>query len=324
MRIVVAGGSGFLGRPLVNRLAVALHDVVVLTRGPAGPRVGSIRSVTWTPDGEIPPTRAGRAEAGSGRFGDWSTEVDGADAIINLAGEGIADRRWTVARKNVLRRTRMWSTRSLVAAVRAAAVKPPVFLSGSAVGYYGSTGDRTLDESSPPGSDFLAKLCVDWEAEAREAAALGCRVVTLRSGLVLARDGGALKKLLPPFQLYAGGPISSGRQFMSWIHRDDWIEMVMWALDTRAVAGALNATAPNPVTNAEFSRELGRALNRPSWLPVPALALRLLVGEIAPVALVGGQRVMPKRALAHGFTFRYPELAAALAAVLQTDVAAGL
>jgi uncharacterized protein (TIGR01777 family) len=304
MKIVLAGGSGFLGRALSEHLVGRGHEVVVLTRsGHVPPKTGA-RAVTWYPDGSTTPRV-------------WSAEIEGAGAIINLAGAGIAERRWSRRRKEVLRSSRVLATRSLVAAVRAASVKPSVFLQGSAVGFYGNTGDEALDESFPPGADFLGSLCVAWEAEAHPAAALGCRLVFLRTGIALAREGGALKKLIPPFRFFVGGPIASGRQYMSWIHRADWIAMVTWALETPAVSGAVNATAPTPVRNADFSRALGRALHRPSWLRVPAFALRLIVGEMADHGLVTGQRVVPKRALELGFQFQYPEIEAAMKAAVK-------
>ncbi len=303
MKIVLAGGTGFLGRPLWARLASHGHEVVVLTRGPAV-RHAIGRTVSWDPAG--------------GAAGDlsWASEIDGADALINLSGEGIADKRWSDRRKQVLRESRILATRSLVAAARAAVRKPGVFVSGSAVGYYGNTGDRPVEESFPPGSDFLATLCVDWEAEAHAASALGCRVVAVRTGVVLAREGGVLKRLIPPFRFFAGGPMGSGQQYMSWIHRDDWVDIVEWAMDRPQISGPVNATAPNPATNREFSAALGRALHRPSRLRLPALALRLIVGEMADVSLVRGQRVLPKRALDAGFQFRYPDLTASLQAAI--------
>lgn len=303
MRIVIAGGSGFLGRPLAAHLSARGHDVVTLTRGGATPSSGPARSVAWTPDGRA--------------TGAWPAALDGADVVINLAGAGIADKRWTTSRKEELRSSRILSTRSLVAAIRGAAKKPAVFVQGSAVGYYGTPKGEPRDESFPPGSDFLATLAVDWEAEARPAEALGCRVVLVRSGVVLARDGGAVKKMRLPFLFFVGGPIGSGRQYLSWIHRDDWIALVAWIIDTPGAQGAMNATSPNPVTNFEFSRALGRALHRPSWLPVPGLALRALVGQAADVALLRGQRVVPKRALELGFVFTYPEIGLAMRAAVQ-------
>lgn len=304
MKYVIAGGSGFLGRPLTRELMAKGHEVVVLTRGPAKSE-GGIRQVTWpgVPDG------TDRA---------WEREVDGADGVINLAGAGIADQRWTEARKKVLRQSRVDSTRALVGAIRSAARRPAVFLSGSAIGYYGPQPDNgpPLDESAPPGSDFLSNLAVEWEAEAQAAAELGCRVVLLRTGVALARDGGALEKLTLPFSLFAGGPIGSGRQVLSWIHRTDWIELVVWLLRREDAAGAYNGTAPQPVTNAEFSQALGEALGRPSWLPVPGFALKAIVGEMAGPALLAGQRVVPQRALDQGFTFQYPDIRSAMKAAL--------
>jgi hypothetical protein len=298
MKIIVAGGSGFLGRPLISVLAARGHDVVVLSRQAGGP-IGPARRMVWHPDMT---TALGQPTQ------EWAREIHEADAIVNLAGDGIADKRWTAARKVQLRGSRTHTTRQLVAALRGAPQRSRVFIQGSAVGYYGISGDEARDESSTPGPDFLAALCVAWEGEARVAEGYGCRLVIVRTGVVLARDGGALKKMVPPFQLYAGGPMASGRQYLSWIHRDDWIAMVAWALETPAVSGVLNATAPNPVTNAEFSRALGRALGRPSWLPMPGFALRLLVGEMANAALINGQRIVPTRALSLGFAFQHAEI----------------
>jgi len=301
MKVVLAGGTGFLGRALVEHLAQRGHEVVVLSRsGPAAGPAGS-RRVDWQPDGAAGP---------------WAREVDGADAIVNLAGAGIADRRWSAARKEELRVSRVTSTRSLVSAVRAAAHRPAVFVQGSAIGFYGVAGDEPLDESFPPGDDFLGTLCIAWEAEAHPIEALGCRLAVIRTGIVLAKDGGALPQMAMPFRFFVGGPIANGRQFMSWIHRDDWLRLVCWTMETPAIEGVFNATAPHPVTNAEFSQALGRALHRPSWFPVPGFALRVLFGEFATHGLVGGQRVVPKRALDAGFTFTYPELGPALTSAL--------
>jgi len=304
MKIVIAGGSGFLGRALSARLEADAHDVVVLTRR-AVAGSGRIRYVTWQPDGTAPPPDAGQPAG-------WAREVENADAIVNLAGEGIADRRWTTSRKRALLDSRVHSTRSLIAAIRAASERPQTFVQASGVGYYGVAGDDVLDESSPPGSDFLAGLCMNWEAEARAVEALGCRLTIIRNGVVLARHGGALKRMLPPFMLFVGGPIADGRQYFSWIALDDWTGLVAWVLTTTTVSGALNGAAPEPVTNAQFSKALGRAVHRPSWLTVPGFALRLLVGELADYGLITGQRVVPKRAQSLGFEFKYPGIDAAL------------
>ena len=305
-RVVVAGGTGFLGRPLVETLVTRGYDVVVLSRQTAPPRREGVRTVVWDPDGSAGP---------------WMSEIDGARAVINLAGANIADGRWTVERKEELRSSRVLSTRSLVAAVRAARAKPAVFVQGSAVGFYGLLDDREVDESFPPGDDFFGQMAMAWEAEARPVEALGLRLIILRSGVVLARDGGALKKMLLPFKLFGGGPIASGRQYFSWIHRDDWMALLLWALEYTAAIGPINATAPEPVTNAEFSRAVGRALHRPSWLRVPGFALRVAVGELATYALINGQRVVPRRALALNFQFRYPDIDSALQAALASEAA---
>jgi uncharacterized protein len=309
MKIVVAGGSGFLGRPLASRLALGGHEVVILTRRIAlGRATTGLRYANWEPDGTAPGASRGA--------GIPDTEINGADVVVNMAGAGIADQRWTPARKEELRQSRILSTRSLIAAIRGVKHPPRIFVQASAIGYYGSTGDAMLDESSGPGTDFLAALCVDWENESGPTVELGCRRVVIRTGIVLAAEGGALQKLLPPFRMFAGGPIGNGRQYMSWIHLNDWVSMVAWAIENHDVTGVLNATAPKPVTNKEFSRALGRAIHRPSLLPVPRFALRALVGEMADVMLLTGQRVMPKKALELKFGFRYPDINLAMKAAL--------
>lgn len=300
MRIVIAGGSGFLGSPLAEVYAEEGHEVRVLTRALApgesrhdpGTGVPGVTRVGWRPDAQAGP---------------WALALDGADALINLAGESIGDLRWTPQRKAALRDSRIVPTRSLVAAIGEVKSPPRVFISGSAVGYYGPSADEVKTEESPAGHDFLAHLCEDWEAEARRAVP-HTRVVVLRTGLVLERSGGALAKMLPPFRMFAGGPMGSGRQYMSWIHRIDWIEMVRWIVETTAVAGPVNLTAPEPVTNREFARALGRALHRPSLIPAPSFALKLLLGEMARPLTLEGQRVIPARAKALGFHFRYPDI----------------
>jgi len=302
MKIVIAGGSGFLGRPLAAALARDGHEIVVLTRGHGAARgLAQLRSVAWTPDGGTGP---------------WAAEIDGAGAVVNLAGESIAGRRWSDAQKQRLLDSRVLATRSLVAAQRAAAAPPPVFVSGSAVGYYGPLGDEAATEDTPPGSDFLARVCVQWEAEAMHATTARTRVVCIRTGIVLEKDGGALPQMLLPFKFGAGGPIGSGRQYSPWIHRDDWVALVKWTIQTPGVTAALNATAPTPVTNREFVRALGRAMHRPAFMPAPAFALRLLLGEMADALLLSGQRALPVKAERLGFAFRYPRVEEALAAIL--------
>jgi uncharacterized protein len=301
MRIVIAGGTGFLGGPLAEVYAEEGHDVRVLTRSlppgesrhDSGTGVPGITRVGWQPDGQSGP---------------WAAALDGADAVVNLAGAGIADRRWTPQRKAELRDSRIVPTRSLVAAIASAAAAPPVLVSASGVNYYGASGAEPKTEAAPPGGDFLAHVCEDWEAEARRAQSASTRVVPLRSGVVLERTGGALPRMITPFRFFAGGPIGSGRQYISWIHRIDWVEMVRWIVETPAVTAPLNATAPVPVTSREFARALGRALHRPSLVPAPGFALRMALGEMAEALLLTGARIVPARAQALGFHFRYPEI----------------
>ena len=229
---------------------------------------------------------------------------------MNLAGEGIADRRWNDARKQALRDSRVLPTRSLVTAMRIISQPPPTLVQGSAVGYYGPHGDESVNEETPAGSDFLADLCVAWEREAASAAARA-RVVRVRTGLVLHPDGGALGAMLRPFRLGVGGRLGSGRQYMPWIHLDDWVSLVVWALSSADAQGAINGTAPNPVTNAELTHALARAIHRPAIFPAPGLALRVLLGEFAE-SLLTGQRAIPARAEQLGFVFRFRDLDEAL------------
>lgn len=301
MRIVIAGGTGFLGSPLGEVYAEEGHDVRVLTRDlpvgesrhDSGTGVPGVTRVGWRPDGQS---------------GVWASAIDGASAVINLAGAGIGDSRWTPQRKALIRDSRIIPTRSLAMAIAGASAPPPVFVSASGVGYYGTAGADTKTETSPAGTDFLAHVCEDWEAEAQRAHSAATRVVTVRSGVVLERSGGALATMMAPFRFFAGGPMGSGRQYLPWIHRIDWIEMIRWMVDTPAVAGPVNATAPVPVTNREFARALGRAMRRPSLVPAPAFALRLILGEMADPLVLTGARVIPQRAQSHGFHFRYPEI----------------
>ena len=291
MTIVVAGGSGFLGSAIVKTWREDGHRILILTRRPRHPD-----DVAWSADG------------GDTR---WTSALEGADAVVNLAGEGIADRRWSAARKAAILDSRIRATRAIVSAIRSARTPPRALLSASAIGFYGPHGDEPLTEESPAGSDFLAGVCRQWETEANAAAGL-TRVVLLRTGLVLARDGGALPEMAKPFRLFAGGPVGAGTQYLSWIHLHDWVAMVRFALATDGVDGPMNLTAPSPVTNAEFSRALGRALHRPAIVPAPAFALRLALGEMADGLLLGGQRVLPATAQRHGFNFRFPTVDAAL------------
>jgi uncharacterized protein (TIGR01777 family) len=300
MKVVIAGGTGFLGAPLAEAYAEEGHEVVVLTRSLApgvakhdpGTGMPGITRIGWAPDGKA---------------GGWTAALDNAAAVINLAGEPLDRGRWSPQRKAVLRDSRLLATRSLATAVAGAAIPPAVFVSGSAVGYYGDTGDVPVTEASPAGRDFPAQLCVDWEAEAQRAAGPATRIAVLRTGIVLERSGGALPRMMLPFRFFVGGPIGSGRQYVAWIHRLDWVEMVRWIVETSAAQGPINATAPAPVTSRELSRAIGRALHRPSLLPVPGFAVRLAVGELAE-SILTGQRALPARAQALGYHFRYPDI----------------
>jgi hypothetical protein len=301
MRIVIAGGTGFIGSPLAEVYAEEGHDVRLLTRSlrdgesrhDPGTGMPGITKVGWKADGAA---------------GAWASVLDGADAVVNLAGESIGDKRWTPQRKTQLRDSRVLPTRSLVAAIRSAAAPPKVLINSSAVGYYGNSGAEPRTEESKPGEGFLAQVAQEWEAEAVKAEGAGTRVVLLRTGVVLEKAGGALPQMMRPFRFFVGGPIGSGRQYISWIHRLDVIEMIRWIVETPAITGAVNATAPYPVTNREFSKALGHALRRPSLVPVPGFALKVMFGELAGPLLLEGQRVLPARAQAHGYHFRYPEI----------------
>lgn len=298
MRALVTGATGFLGRHLVRRL----ERPTVLSRIPDRARrtLGdAVRVVAWEPDAGPPPAEA----------------FEGVEAVFHLAGEPIAAGRWTAERKSRIRRSRVEGTRHLVQALEALPRRPKVLVSGSAVGYYGDRGDEVLDETAGPGSDFLAQLCRDWESEALRARELGMRVVVSRTGIVLDRKGGALPRMLPPFRLGLGGRLGSGRQWMPWIHRDDLIELFAFAAQGTQVDGPMNAAAPNPATNAEFTRALGTVLRRPTVFAVPAVALQLGFGEMSQV-LLGSQRAAPRVAERAGFRFRHPSLVDALRDVL--------
>lgn len=299
MRTVITGGTGFVGRPLVEGLLRDGHEVTVLTRDPERARgvlPDGARPVAWQP----------------GSRGDWWAAIDGADAVVNLAGAGLADGRWTPERKRVLRDSRVEGVRAIAEAVRRAERRPRVFLQASGVGYYGAHGDERLDEGAEAGDDFLAAdVLVPAEAAAMEMADLGVRVAIPRSGIVLGLASGALPRMLLPFKLFVGGRIGSGRQWMSWIHLEDEVAGLRFLMENEAARGVYNFTAPAPVTNAEFARTVGRVMGRPAWMPVPAFALHLVYGEMAMV-LTTGQRVVPDRLSAAGFDFLYPDLETAL------------
>jgi uncharacterized protein (TIGR01777 family) len=295
MRVIVTGGTGFIGPKLCERLVSRGHDVIALTRDASRSRDHvhpKVRVVSW-------------AEGAS-----WEGFVDGAGALVNLAGETIAQR-WTAKAKDRILTSRLNAAVRLKAACEKASQKPGVLVNASAVGYYGPRGDEPLAEDAAPGDDFLARTCVAWEDAARSFEPLGLRVAVLRTGVVLGAGGGALAKMLPPFKAFAGGPLGSGTQWMSWIHEHDLVELYVFAAENAAVSGPVNATAPNPVTMREFATALGRALHRPSFAKVPAAALTLALGEMATVVL-DGQRVLPKKALDLGFSFRFTDVLPAL------------
>jgi len=302
MKVAVAGGTGFVGEPLVRSLLERGDEVVVLTRNPARLRAG--RPLAWDP-----------GIAG----GDWRQDVASADAVINLAGESVAGGRWTAARKERILQSRLAATNGLVDAMQARPERRRVLVSASAVGFYGPRGDDPLSEQAAAGDGFLAGVVARWEEAAKRADAFA-RVVILRIGVVLGPDGGALDKMRLPFRLGLGGRIAGGRQWMSWIDRHDLISMILWAVANGSVHGIYNATAPEPVRNRDFTRALGKALHRPAIFPAPAPALRLLLGEMASEMLIGGQRVLPVRATSEGFRFEYPSLDASLRHALQSDL----
>ncbi|HSF67723.1 MAG TPA: TIGR01777 family oxidoreductase [Nitrospiraceae bacterium] len=305
MKIVVSGGTGFIGRPLCASFCEEGHQVILLTRRreEAQRSCGSDVTVAeWT----------GR-EGGS-----WEQCLEGADVVINLAGAPIADGRWTDARKRLLRESRVLTTRLLVGALSRRSSKPRTLINASGIGYYGASDDRVLDESVARGKGFLADLCLAWEAEALRAADFGLRVVLLRTGMVLEHDGGALPKMWVPFRLFIGGPIMPGTQWVSWIHRRDHIGLIQWLLTTPHISGPVNLVAPEPVTMNTFCDVLGRVLHRPSWLPVPGFALRVALGELGTL-MTTGQRVNPAKALSGGYVFHYPTLQPALRAIITEE-----
>lgn len=297
MRVVITGGTGVIGGGLAREMGEAGHEVVILTRNTAkaGPLPANTRAVQWD----------GRSGAG------WSSLLDRDTAIVHLAGEGIAEGRWTEEKKRRIRDSRVESGRAVLAAIREAKEKPRALLQGSAVGYYGPCGDEIVDESHPPGGDFLGRVCVEWEASTAEAESLGVRRPILRTGIVLTPKGGALPRMAMPFRLGAGGALGDGRQWFPWIHIADEVGAIRFLLEREDASGPFNLTAPHPLTNRDFSRAMGKALHRPSFAFAPAFALRLALGEMAE-ALLNGQRAVPKRLLEMGYSFKYPEALGAL------------
>ena len=296
MKILITGATGLIGRRLCELLTGEGHTIIALTRSPKRTEGLAIaEAYGWEPEAGPPPEQA----------------LIGIDAAVHLAGEPIAARRWTDEQKKRIRDSRIISTRNFVNALRLAETKPRVFVSGSAIGFYGDRGNEPLIESSPPGSGFMSEVCASWEEEAERARHFGVRVVLVRTGVVLSGEGGALKKMLPPFKLGVGGPLGSGNHWFPWIHIKDIVGIFHNAILSSSMAGPVNGTAPEPVTNSEFTKQLGRVLHRPAFLTVPEFALRALMGEMADV-LLGSQRVIPKALLDAGYRFQYPLLAPAL------------
>jgi len=301
MRILISGSSGLVGSALVPALQSSGHEVVPLVRSSSSGTQSRTGSVTWDP-------MSGQLSAAS---------LEGIDAAVHLAGENIAARRWTAAQKARIRESRVAGTRLLAETLAKLTKAPRALVCASAIGFYGDRSDQRLNEDSPPGTGFLAETCREWEAAAKPAVERGIRVVHLRTSLVLASQGGALAKMLPPFRLGIAGIIGSGRQHMSWISLDDLVAVISYALSNEMLRGPVNAVAPNPVTNYEFTKTLGQVLRRPTLFPMPAFAARLAFGEMADGLLLASTRVEPKRLLDSGFRFRFPELEAALVHAVQ-------
>lgn len=298
MRVLVTGATGFIGKRVVSQLLNAGDEVVVLSRNVAkgAIRLGSqCQYYQWIDMNSMPPLEA----------------FKGIDGVINLMGEGIAEKRWDEEQKKKIYDSRILGTRNLIEGIKASNSKPKAFISASAVGIYGNRGDEDITEDSSTAEDFLAKVCKDWEAEAFKASELGLRVAVIRTGVVLGRGGGALKKMLPIFKLGAGGPVASGEQFMSWIHVDDLASMYVQALKNESINGVYNGTAPYPAKNKDFTKALGKALHRPAFMPAPAFGLKLVFGEMSQV-LLDGQKVLPTKFKEKDFRYKYPTLEMAL------------
>ncbi|WP_310412445.1 TIGR01777 family oxidoreductase [Chamaesiphon sp. OTE_8_metabat_110] len=301
MKIAIAGATGFVGSRLVEQLQAQGHEVVIFTRSPqqASNRFGRAQIVGYSPL----------------QSGAWQESISGCDAVVNLAGEPIAEKRWTPDHKRTILESRQIGTQKIVEAISQSSVKPSVLINASAIGYYGTSETSKFDETSPAGKDFLAEVCTAWETAAQAVTNTGTRLVILRMGIVLGENGGVLGKMLAPFSAFVGGPIGSGKQWFSWVHRDDVVKLIIQAITDPQMQGVYNATAPNPVTMEVFSQTLGSVMNRPSWLPVPNFALEALLGEGAIVVLQG-QQVVPTHTLAQGFDFQYSTIKPALAAIL--------
>lgn len=304
MNVAIIGGSGFIGKHLTRVLAKHGHQVTIVSRRATTRTTDQVSGASWVSWHPLTCDSLEKALAG-------------VDAVVNLAGAPIADRRWTAGRKKLLRDSRIETTKLLVRALSNMSKRPATLINASGIGYYGLDASGTVTESSPAGQDFLARLCVDWEREAARAEEFGLRVVTVRLGMVLGHDGGALPKMLLPFRLFLGGPISPGDQPISWIHVEDAAQLIHWSLETQQVQGPVNAVAPTPCTMEEFCQTIGKVLSRPSWLPVPQWTLNLALGELSTL-MTTGQRVEPRVALGHGFAYSHPSLETALRSLLQS------
>jgi uncharacterized protein len=301
MKIAIVGATGFVGSRLIEQLQAQGDKVLILTRNPG-------KATSRFPQAEV-------IGYNPLKSGEWQKSISGCDAVVNLAGEPIAEKRWTPAQKKIILESRQLGTQKIVAAINQAEVKPKVLINASAIGYYGTSETAKYDETSPAGTDFLAEVCTAWETAAQSVKTSDTRLVILRFGIVLGENGGALGKMLTPFSAFVGGPIGSGKQWFSWIHRDDVVKLIISSIVNPKIEGVYNATAPNPVSMQDFAQTLGSVMNRPSWLQVPDFALEALLGEGASVVLQG-QQVVPTKTLAEGFKFQYPTLQPALAAIL--------
>ena len=301
MKVAITGATGFVGSRLVERLSASGHQILVLTRNLAAAQKVFPKSAF--PNLEIvayTPTASGA----------WQEAIALCDGVVNLAGEPIAEKRWTPQQKQEILNSRKLGTQKIVEAIALANPKPKVLVNASAIGYYGTSETATFDESSPPGKDFLAEVCQAWEAEAQKVTQAGVRLVILRLGIVLGQ-GGAIAKMIAPFKVFAGGPLGTGRQWFSWIYLDDLVNLIIQALTKPEIEGVFNATAPNPVRMSELAQTMGEIMQRPSWLPVPSFALETLLGEGAMVVLEG-QQVLPQRTQASGFNYQYSTVKQAL------------
>ncbi|MEM9539997.1 MAG: TIGR01777 family oxidoreductase [Cyanobacteria bacterium P01_E01_bin.42] len=306
MKIAITGATGFVGSRLVEKLNDKQDSILILTRN--AERAKRMFPASVFPNLEIVAYTPKKS-------GDWQEKIAGCDAVVNLAGESLAEGRWTSDRKQEIVESRQIGTQKIVEAIAKVNPKPPVLINASAIGYYGTSETETFVETSAPGDDFLAELCKNWEAEAEKVKESGVRLVILRLGIVL-DNGGAIAKMLTPFKLFLGGPIGSGKQWFSWIHREDVINLILEAIARPEIAGVYNATAPNPVRMEEFCQALGEVLKRPSWLPVPNFAIEAILGDGAMVVLEG-QQVLPRGVETLGFTYQYPTVKPALEEILK-------